>query len=134
MDKILLSYIKIDSNELKKQYILFTFISIKNLAPHIFLDFYTLCKKYYPNLTFNEFCSDVDISPIWIYINKIIQLYFIQDYRNVKMIFDKLEEVCTVTPLKINFKYKKFYLWYLLIKCRLWFVFDILMKLYCKLK
>ena len=116
--------------ELRNHYILSTFHSINNLKSDSFVDFYQLCRKYYKDITIEKICSDNRISPVVIYIDKMRQLYLIDDNDDVKFIFDRLEEMCKIIPLKISFVYKDFYLWYLLIKFGWWSVFNILMRLY----
>jgi hypothetical protein len=80
------------------------------------------------------FCADPILSPLVKYICKLKDYYFEKKYDKVRVLFYKLKKMSEVIPKHISFKYKDFYLWYFLIKCGWWRIFDFLMKLYCRLK
>lgn len=117
-----------------REHILCILNSEKNLHPTFLSDYYVLCQKYYPKFTLEVFCADPILSPLVKYICKLKDYYFEKKYDKVRVLFYKLKKMSEVIPKHISFKYKDFYLWYFLIKCGWWRVFDFLMKLYCRLK
>lgn len=117
-----------------REHILAILNSEKNLCAEFFEDYYILCKKYYSNLTIQIFCCDSILSPIIKHIDKLKKNYFAHNYVKTRVLYDKLVDVSKIISLRLEFKYKDFYLWYFLIKCGWWRIFDFLMKLYCRLK
>lgn len=95
---------------------------------------YNLYKQGFLDKKYIGFCADNTHSPIVKAFVEIKQLYAKGCFREAKQKYIVFENYSRNTPWFIKFEYKSFYLWYILIKCRMWFVFDILMKLYCKLK
>ena len=98
------------------------------------LFFYDLYRKYYLDVSLSIFCNDAMFSPLIIFLVQIKEFYKLLHYEKAKAVFEKLVCVSEGLPWNIKFKYKDFYLWYFLIKCGWWRIFDFLMKLYCRFK
>lgn len=97
-----------------------------------FFPYCELCKKYYPNITLVDLCSDVFLSPLIPEIANLKRYYEKGRVEKVRDLFMLLHRLSNFTPWVIRFKYKDFYLWYFFIKCGWWHSFNFLMEMYCK--
>ena len=96
--------------------------------------YFSLCRKYYPNLTEKQILEDPFMSPLVKGIAKIKLLYNQKQYVEAKQYYNKLCFFCNDMPWDIKFRYEDFYLWYFLIKWGFWSVFDKIMKIYLFVK
>ena len=122
---------EIDFWEVKNYFL--SMFSKKNDVNYFYL-YFELCKKYYPDMSLVDFCSDTILFPL---IPSIVNLKKYCEggkYDNVRDLFVVLNKLSVCIPWILKFKHKDFYLWYFLIKCGWWRIFDFLMKLYCRLK
>ncbi len=108
-------------------------IKFEDIEKHGLNEYYKLCKKFYPNLSLEEFYSDSLLSPIVKYIVNIKRLYKIRSLNNIENIFNS-SEIFKELPWRVRFQHKDFYLWYFLIKCGWWNIFNFLMKMYFRIK
>lgn len=122
---------QIDEDEIK---VFFFQLGSFNQIVDDFSKYVELCKKYYPNFLDKQILEDSFMSPIIKGIVKIKLLYSQEKYIDAKRHYDKFCFFCKKMPWKLRFQYKDFYLWYFLIKCRIWWLFDKILKVYCKLK
>jgi hypothetical protein len=90
---------------------------------------YNLYRQGFSNKKYIDFCSDNVYSPIIKALVEIKQLYAKGGFREAKQKYIVFENYCKNTPRFIKLKYKSLYFWYFLIKSRMWFVFNVLMKL-----
>lgn len=94
---------------------------------------YCLYKQCFLDKKYIDFCSDSVHSPIVKALLEIKQFYKFGCFVEAQQMYIIFESFCKDTPWFVNFQYNNFYLWYFLVKCRLKFIFEILMKIYCKL-
>ena len=108
-------------------------IKFEDIEKYGLNEYYKLCKKFYPNLSLDEFYSDSLLSPIVKCVVNIKRLYEIRSLNNIENIFNS-SEIFKELPWRVRFQHKDFYLWYFLIKCRMWWVLDKMLKFYYKIK
>ncbi len=87
-----------------------------------------LCQKYYCGSNINFILADSFMSPIVKGLMNIKLLYERRNFDRVRLVYNKLCFFSRKMPWIIKFSYKNFYIWYFLIKCGWWCVFDFLMK------
>ena len=122
---------QIDEDEIK---VFFFQLSSFNEIVGVFSKYVELCKKYYPNLSDKQILEDSFMSPIVKGIVKIKLLYIQKKYVKAKQYYDEFCSICEKLPWQVKFQHKDFYLWYFLIKCRMWWVLDKMLKFYYKIK
>ena len=105
----------------------------KNDVNYFYL-YFELCKKYYPDMSLVDFCSDPFLSPLVQGIAKLKKYYKDGRFEEEKDLFVALNNLSICTPWNLRFKYKDLYLWYFLIKCNVWWCFDILMRFFIFIK
>lgn len=108
-------------------------IKFDDIEKYSLNEYYKLCKKFYPELSLEEFYSDSLLSPIVKYIVDIKRLYKIRCLNNIENIFNS-SKIFKELPWQVKFQHKDFYLWYFLIKCRMWWILDKMLKVYYKIK
>ena len=122
----------LDDGELKREF--FQLIKLDTIF-EVGIDRYCLlCQKYYFTFTKNQILADSFMSPIVKGLVKIKLLYNQKNYIGAKLCYNQIAHFCKDLPWIVNFQYADFYLWYLLIKCRMWWVLDKMLKVYYKIK
>ncbi|MBR4154157.1 MAG: glycosyltransferase [Paludibacteraceae bacterium] len=96
--------------------------------------YYELCRSYNSDLTETQFYADSILSPICKGIVKLKEFYLNGKIEDTKTFFEKLRKFYVGMPWVVKFKFIDFYLWYFLIKCGWWNLFNFLMENYCKIK
>ena len=96
--------------------------------------YYDLCRGYCLNLTEEQFYSDSILSPICKGIVKLKECYVRNQKDEIRILYNKLSVFFKGMPWIVKFKIKDFYLWYFLIKCGWWNLFNFVMKMYYRVK
>ena len=93
-------------------------------------DYYSLCRKCYPDISWENFCSDERCSPI-VRLISIIKRRF-EEHENDTAIkcCKSYSRVCRVIKRCPRFKYKDFYIWYYLLRGGYMKILEFLMKFY----
>lgn len=93
-----------------------------------------VCQKYMPHLDDASFYSSRLFSPVLRGIMELKRYYQDKLYAEGKALYPVLYRISQAAPKKISFVYKDFYLWYTLIRRRAYFLCDILLRSYLRLK
>jgi glycosyltransferase involved in cell wall biosynthesis len=93
-----------------------------------------VCQKYMPHLDDVSFYSNRLYSPVMRGIIELKNFYAEGLYAEGKALYPILYRISQVAPRKISFVYKDFYLWYILIRSKAFFLCDKLLRAYLSLK
>ena len=93
-----------------------------------------MCLKYMPDLNDETFYSSRLFSPVLRGIIELKNFYAEGLYAEGKALYPILYRISQVAPRKISFVYKDFYLWYILIRSKAFFLCDKLLRAYLSLK
>lgn len=93
-------------------------------------DYYSLCKKCYPEISWENFCSDERCSPIVRLISIIKRKFEEREYDTAIKYCKSYARVCKIIKTCPWFKYKDFYVWYYLIRSGHTKILKLLMKTY----
>ena len=94
----------------------------------------SLCQKYVPCLDDLAFYNSQLYSPIILGIVELKRCYQEGNYAEGKTLYPILYCISQVAPKHIPFVYKDFPLWYTLIRHKAYFLCDILLRAYLRLK
>ncbi|MBR5148258.1 MAG: glycosyltransferase family 2 protein [Bacteroidaceae bacterium] len=100
----------------------------------IVLAYKALCQKYIPNLDDLAFYNSQLYSPVILGIVELKRYYQEKNYTEGKTLYPILYCISQVAPKHIPFVYKDFPLWYTLIRHKAYFLCDILLRAYLRLK
>jgi hypothetical protein len=105
------------------------------IADNIFFNhFYNLYVKYCYSV--NKECLHFKLCYNLLVIN-IGRLKYLYKKKERGLLIDLNQNILNLSkelPIFIKFPYGDFYLWYFLIKCRMWWVLDKMLKVYYKIK
>ena len=98
------------------------------------MDYYLLCKKCYPNMSWSAFYSDDICSPIIRLISILKRLIDAGEDKEFLRYCEIANIVCGSIDKCPKFKYKDFYIWYFLLKTKNYEVLNFIMNFYFSVK
>lgn len=125
----------IDCDLTSHYFIFLTMYSVSNLgSADAVVAYRNICQKYMPHLDDASFYCSHFYSPVLRGIMELKCYYIEKRYTEGKALYPILYHISQVAPKEIPFIYKDFYLWYGLIRRKAFFLCDILLRIYSKLR